>query len=178
MDGEGPELGEPRCNVTCVGTISPAIGAATDEFGQQAPLRLDEASVDDITVPGNHNCGICGLQQGVECCRPVEGIGVTELRRCTFLDEVAGEHDAGIGDHHDKVVVGVAAAEVPELDAATADVQQLAVLHESVGHNERGVPDLLRDLGLSVLVVERGKSQTVVGTLGGDGRRAPHLPPH
>ena len=56
--------------------------------------------------------------------RPVERVAVAEVGRRPVLEEVAGEQDAGVRDRQDDVVVGVAAAEVAQLDGAPADVDR------------------------------------------------------
>ena len=48
------------------------------------------------------------------------GIAVAEERRRVGLEEVAGEQDVGVGDEDHDVVVGVAAAEVAQLDRPAA----------------------------------------------------------
>ena len=65
--------------------------------------------------------------------RPIERVRVAERRDRPAFEEVAGEHHAGSGDEHDRVVVGVAATQVAQLDLAVAHVHDRRLLERPIG---------------------------------------------
>ena len=52
--------------------------------------------------------------------------------RTGFLDDVAREHDVGVGNHDDEIVVGVAASRVTQHAPAVAEVDTCHGPHEMV----------------------------------------------
>ena len=106
--------------------------------------------------------------------RPVERIAVPEVRRGAVLQEVAGEQDASVRDRQDDVVVGVAAAEVPQLDHPAAEVETRLLVE---GPRRRRNDDLPPLVGLLRQVVEELRPH-LLGVLDQPGRTAclaPHL---
>ena len=75
--------------------------------------------------------------------RPVERVRVAERRDGAAFEEVAGEHHAGSRDEHDRVVVGVAAAQVAQLDLPVAHVHDGLLLERPIGR----VDDHLAQVG-------------------------------
>ena len=84
-------------------------------------LADDEPPIADGAVAGDDRPGR-QLDEPLDRGRPVEREAVAEERRRIVLQEVAGEEDVCVGDPNDDVVVGVAAAEIGELDRAAARV--------------------------------------------------------
>ena len=60
-----------------------------------------------------------------------------------FSSEVPGEHDAGSRDEHDRVVVGVAAAQVAQVDLPVAHVDDGLLVERPIGR----VDDDLAEVG-------------------------------
>ena len=75
--------------------------------------------------------------------RPVERVRVVERRDGAVLEQVTSEQHASSRDEHDHVVVGVAAAQVAQLDLPVAHVHRSLLLERPVGR----VDDDLTEVG-------------------------------
>jgi hypothetical protein len=73
-------------------------------------------------VPWDHRRGRRGheVEQARDRAGPLQRVGVAILWRAALLDQVAGKEHGRVGDDHDDVVVGVAAAKVAQLDRTAA----------------------------------------------------------
>ena len=65
--------------------------------------------------------------------RPVERVRVAERRDRAAFEEIAGEHHARSGHEHDRVVVGVAATQVAQLDLSVAHVHDRPLVERPIG---------------------------------------------
>ena len=81
--------------------------------------------------------------------RPVHREAVAEERRRVVLEEVAGEQHVGVRHEHDDVVVGVAAAEIAQLDrsAAAVDLDVRRLDERPVGRIEDDLGELAGQVG-------------------------------
>ena len=96
----------------------PSTSRASSAISRNSPsCRTANARSPTVPWPGTTAPGD-QLDEPLDGRRPVQRIAVAEVRRGVGLEQVAGEHHAGVGHEHDDVVVGVAAAEVAQLDAS------------------------------------------------------------
>ena len=82
---------------------------------KQSAAQLNQVGIDHCAVPGDHRPFRLGDDPG-DRIGPFEWERVLERRRSALFDEVSGEDHSGVGDDGDDIVVGVASAEVMELD--------------------------------------------------------------
>ena len=71
---------------------------------------------------------------------PVERVAVAEERRRAVLEQVAGEQDVGVRDDDHDVVVGMAAAEVAQLDRTGRRARSMVAARRTSGRAGRGRP--------------------------------------
>ncbi len=86
-------------------------------------------------------------RQPIDGGRPLERVRVAERRDGAAFEQVPGEHDGRSRDKHDRVVVGVAAAQVAQLDLTIAHVHDGLLLERPVGRVDDDLAQLGGELG-------------------------------
>jgi len=89
------------------------------ECGQIGKLALDERPRHDFTVAG-HDGAVSHLEQPAQRPGPVHRVRVFERGRAPLLDEVARKDRMHVRHYDHDVVVGVAAAEMVQLNLPPA----------------------------------------------------------